>query len=169
MDVDGVLTDGSIYVGPDNVEFKRFTVEDGVGVALARQAQLPLAIISGRYSLATTERAKQLKIDDIYQGQMNKLKPFEELLGKFGLESVEVAYIGDGLIDIPVLERVGLPVTVPNAHPLVKQKAIYVTERTGGNGVVLEVVEWILKQQNRIEDVVAGLRAKIQEDQIDAR
>ncbi|MFC1620113.1 KdsC family phosphatase [Candidatus Neomarinimicrobiota bacterium] len=168
MDVDGVLTDGSIYVGPDNAEFKRFTVEDGVGVALARQAQLPLAIISGRYSQATSERAKQLKIEDIYQGEMNKLKPFEELLGKYGLESAEVAYIGDGLIDIPVLEQVGLPVTVPTAHPLVKQKAVYITERMGGKGVVLEVVEWILKQQNRFEDVIAGLRVKIQEDQIDA-
>ena len=78
--MDGVLTDGSIYVGPDNMEFKRFTVEDGVGAALARQAQLPLAIISGRLSPATTERAKQLKIEDVYQGQMDKLKPFEELL-----------------------------------------------------------------------------------------
>lgn len=168
MDVDGVLTDGSIYVGPDNTEFKRFTVDDGVGVALARQAQLHLAIISGRHSLATAERAKQLKIEDIYQGEMNKLKPLAELLEKYGLEAHEVAYIGDGLIDIPVLEQVGLPVTVPNAHPLAKQEAIYLTERTGGWGVILEVVEWILKQQNRFEEVVAGLRAKIQEDQIDA-
>lgn len=168
LDVDGVLTDGSIYVGPDNMEFKRFTVEDGVGVALARQAQLPLAIISGRLSPATTERAKQLKIEDVYQDQMDKLKPFEELLGKYGLESSEVAYIGDGLIDIPVLEQAGLPITVPNAHPLVKQKAVFITERQGGRGVILEVVEWILKQQNRFEEVVAGLRAKIQENQINA-
>lgn len=168
LDVDGVLTDGSIYVGPDNMEFKRFTVEDGVGVALARQAQLPLAIISGRLSPATTERAKQLKIKDVYQDQLDKLKPFEELLVKYGLESSEVAYVGDGLIDIPVLEQAGLPITVPNAHPLVKQKAIYITERLGGEGVILEVVEWILKQQNRFEEVVAGLRAKIQENQVNA-
>jgi len=163
MDVDGILTDGSIYVGSDNVELKRFTVEDGVGRALARQARLPLALISGRNSEATTARARQMKIEDVYQGCMNKLEPLEMLLDKFGLGEHEVAYIGDGLIDLPVMERVGVPVSVPNAHPLVKNVAVHITERSGGQGVLREVVEWILTQQGRFEEVVTSLRAELHE------
>ena len=163
MDVDGILTDGSIYVGPDGTELKRFTLEDGVGTALARQARLPLALISGRNSEATTARARQMKIEDVYQGCMNKLEPLEMLLDKFGLGEHEVAYIGDGLIDLPVMERVGVPVSVPNAHPLVKNVAVYITERTGGQGVLREVVEWILAHQGRFDEVVAGLRAELHE------
>ena len=161
LDVDGILTDGSIYVGPDDLELKRFTVEDGVGTALARQADLPLALISGRHSEATTARARQLKIEDIYQGCMNKLEPIETLLDKFDLGAHEVAYIGDGLIDLPVMERVGVPVSVPNAHPLVKNAAVYITRRSGGQGVLMEVVEWILTHQGRFDEVVAGLRTGI--------
>ncbi|UCD37119.1 MAG: HAD hydrolase family protein [Fidelibacterota bacterium] len=163
MDVDGVLTDGSIYVGPNDYELKRFTVEDGVGTALARQAQLLLAFISGRDSEATAVRARQLKIDHVYQGYMNKLEALEILLEKLALDAPEVVYIGDGLIDIPVMERVGVPVSVPNAHPLVKKMAVYITECSGGQGVLREVVEWILRQQGRFEEVVAGLRANIHE------
>jgi len=163
LDVDGILTDGSIYIGPDDLELKRFTVEDGVGTALARQARLPLALISGRNSEATTARARQMKIEDVYQGCMNKLEPLEMLLDKFGLGEHEVAYIGDGLIDLPVMERVGVPVSVPNAHPLVKNVAVYITERTGGQGVLREVVEWILAHQGRFDEVVAGLRAALHE------
>lgn len=166
MDVDGILTDGSIYVGPDDLEFKRFTVDDGVGTALARQARIPLALISGRHSVATTERARQLGIEEVYQGYMNKLEPLELLLEKLELDAREVAYIGDGLIDMPVMEKVGVSVSVPNAHPLVKEMAVYITERSGGQGVLMEVVEWILKCQGRFEDVVAGLRAEIHEAQL---
>jgi len=163
MDVDGILTDGSIYVGPDGTELKRFTVEDGAGAALARQARLPLALISGRHSEATAVRARQMKIEDVFQGYMNKLEPFRMLLDKFDLGAHEVTYIGDGLIDLPVMERVGVPVSVPNAHPLVKEAAIYITRRSGGQGVLREVVEWILTQQGRFDEVVASLRAEMHE------
>ncbi len=161
LDVDGILTDGSIYIGPGDLELKRFTLEDGVGRALARQADLPLALISGRHSEATTVRARQLGIEDVYQDCMNKLEPFELLLDKFDLGAHEVAYIGDGLIDLPVMERVGVPVSVPNAHPLVKNVAVYITECVGGQGVLREVVEWILTHQGRFDEVVAGLRTGI--------
>lgn len=161
LDVDGILTDGSIYIGSDNLEMKRFTVEDGAGTALAQQAQLPLALISGRHSEATTSRARQLQIEDVYQGYLNKLEPFELLLDKYNLKASEVAYVGDGLIDLPVLEQVGVPVTVPGAHPLVKQIAVYVTRCSGGQGVLREVVEWILTYQDRFEEVVADLRSML--------
>lgn len=160
-DVDGVLTDGSIYVGPDNYELKRFTVDDGVGVAIARAAGLSLALISGRHSEATTSRAGQLKIEDVYQGYLNKLEPLELLLDKFGLTADEVAYVGDGLVDLPVLERVGVPVSVPNAPPWVRDRAMHVTQRAGGQGVLLEVVEWILTHQGRWDLVLSDMRKQI--------
>ena len=167
LDVDGILTDGSIYVGPNDLEFKRFTVEDGVGAALARQARLPLALVSGRYSEATTVRAQQLRIEDVYQGYMNKLEPFEKLLDRHKISAEEAVYIGDGLIDLPVMELAGVPVSVPNAHPLVKKRAVYITQRSGGQGVLMEVVEWILNLQDRLDTVLTGLRAEIHEAKFD--
>lgn len=163
LDVDGILTDGTIYVGPGDMELKRFTVEDGVGRALARHAGLPVALISGRRSEATTARARQLKIEDVYQGYLNKLQPLEELLKKYSLSSQEVAYVGDGLVDLPVLERVGVPVSVPHAPALVKAAAEHITERDGGEGVLLEVVEWILIHQGRYDEVLADMRLAIHE------
>lgn len=160
-DVDGVLTDGSIYLGADGHEMKRFTVEDGVGVALARQAGFYMALISGRESQATLTRARQLKIDEVYQGYLNKLEPFDLLLKKFSLLPEEVAYIGDGFVDMPVLERCGVPVSVPHAPPRVKDLAIYITTTAGGRGVFSEVVQWILNHQGRLEEVFAAMRTEI--------
>ncbi len=156
-DVDGILTDGSIYIGAGDVELKQFTVQDGAGAALARHAGLPLALISGRESAATTERARQMQIDEVYQGYLDKLTPFKLLLDKMGLDARQVAYIGDGFIDLPVLEQVGVPISVPNALPRVQQVALKITERSGGEGVLLEVVEWILTLQGRLEEVLAAL------------
>ncbi len=163
LDVDGILTDGSIYVGPEDLELKRFTVDDGVGRALARQAQLHVALISGRWSEATSARAQQLQIDDVYQGYLNKLEPLDELLEKYDLSDEEVAYVGDGFVDLPVLERVGVGVSVPHAPAQVRAAADYITKRQGGQGVLLEVAEWVLTHQGRYEEVLAGLRTSIHE------
>ncbi len=160
-DVDGVLTDGSIYVGSNGEELKRFTVEDGVGAALARQAELKIAFISGRSSGATLARARQMQVEEVHQGYLNKLEPFEHLLDKLQLRAEEVAYIGDGFIDMPLLERVGVPVSVPNAAPVVKDLAMYITSCSGGQGVLFEVVQWILTNQGRLEKVMASIRAEI--------
>ncbi len=160
-DVDGVLTDGSIYVGSNGEELKRFTVEDGVGAALARQANLKIAFISGRSSGATLARARQMQVEEVHQGYLNKLEPFEHLLDKLQLQAEEVAYIGDGFIDMPLLERVGVPVSVPNAAAVVKDLALYITSCSGGQGVLFEVVQWILTNQGRLDEVMAGIRAQI--------
>ncbi len=160
-DVDGVLTDGSIFIGADHAEFKKFTVMDGVAVALARAAELPVALISARQSAATTSRAEQMRIEDLYQGNLNKLEPYAELLAKYGLLDEEVAYIGDGYVDMPIMERVGVPISVPEADPLVKDLAVYITGRQGGKGVLLDAVKWILTEQGRFEEVLAILRKRI--------
>ena len=165
LDVDGILTDGSIYVGPDGFELKRFTVLDGVGAALAAQAELPLALISGRHSEATVERARQLKIEHVHLGSWNKVEALEEVLEKLGLPGEEVAFVGDSYIDMPAMELVGLPISVPNGHPLVKELAVHVTESRGGEGVLLEVVEWLLTHQGRWTETLVKLRNKLLEPQ----
>ena len=99
-DVDGVWTDGSIYKGKDNLELKKFSVSDGAAVALIRQAGMKLALISGRYSSATEERAAELKIEDVYNGTINKIPPYETLKERYDLSDDEIAYVGDDIIDI---------------------------------------------------------------------
>jgi len=161
-DVDGVWTDGSIFLNGSGEEFKKFSVLDGAGIAEARMAGLKIALISGRYSKATEARANELKIEDVYNGTLNKLIPYNELKEKFNLHDDEIAFIGDGLIDIPVMEKVGAPIAVSNAYPLVKEIAVYVTETAGGEGAFREAVDWVLKGQRRYEAVLTSLRAHVE-------
>ena len=133
-DIDGVWTDGSIYRGPDNMEFKKFSVFDGVGVAYARAAELKIAIISARYSPATEFRAKELKIDDCYNGGLNKLHAYNDLKKKYSLSDDQIAYLGDDMVDLPVMELVGLPIAVANATPDIIHVAKHTTKVKGGEG-----------------------------------
>ena len=160
-DVDGVLTDGSIYIGSNGEEMKKFSVEDGAGVALARASGLIIALLSGRFSSATDIRAKELKIEDIYNGMLNKIPAYEELKRKYYLEDSEIVYIGDGLIDIPVMEKAGIPVSVKNAHPTAKGTAVYVTDKSGGSGALQETIELVLKAQNQYDDAINKMREKV--------
>ena len=160
-DIDGVWTDGSIYIGTDGMEFKRFTVLDGVGIAVARAAEIKVALISARFSPATEHRAKELRIEDIYNGGLNKIPAFEDLKNKYSLSNNEIAYIGDDLIDIPVMEKVGLPITVPNASPEVKAIAKHITSVAGGNGAFREAVFWIIEQQGRTKQVMQKMKEKV--------
>ena len=145
-DVDGVLTDGTIMKGGGNMELKRFCVQDGTAVAMVKAAGFDLAFISGRYSQATEIRMKELKISDVYNGTLNKLVPYRELKKKYQLKDDEIAYIGDDLIDIPVMEKVGLPAAVQNAYPDVKEKAVFVTKTRGGEGAFREFIDWMLME-----------------------
>ena len=160
-DVDGVLTDGSIYIGAGGEEMKRFSVEDGAGVALAKVAGLKIALLSGRYSPATEIRGKELKIEDIYNGMLNKIPAYEELKQKYNLEDSEIAYIGDGLIDLPVMEKSGVPISVRNAYPPVKKAALYITDKNGGSGALREAVDLILQAKGLYEEAIKRMRKKI--------
>jgi len=153
-DVDGVLTDGKIQISSNNVESKFFNVEDGTGAALAYYAKLPIALISGRYSKCTEIRAKELNVTHCIQDTLNKKKVLDKLLKIYNVKKEQVAYIGDSLVDIPVLTVVGLPIAVSNAHPIVKNMAIYITDKLGGQGVLLEVVEKILIGQNKYKSTL---------------
>ena len=160
-DVDGVLTDGSIYKGTDNMEFKKFSVFDGVGVAYARAMEMKVALISARYSPATEHRAKELGIEDVYNGGLNKLHAYGDLKKKYSLSDEEIAYLGDDMVDIPVMEIVGLPIAVANATPEVMKLAKHVTKVKGGEGAFREAIEWIIYKQGRTEEIYKIMREKV--------
>ena len=163
-DVDGVITDGTVFKGAENLELKRFCVQDGTAVVMAKTAGFLLAFISGRYSQATEIRLNELKISDVYNGTLNKLVPYEKLKQKYKLKDDEIAYIGDDLIDIPVMEKVGLPAAVQNAYPDVKEKAIFVTKTRGGEGAFREFIDWILTELGTYEKCLADLKKKMVND-----
>jgi len=149
MDVDGVLTDGTIVVCADGSEIKNFSVLDGHGIRLWHRAGLKTAIFSGRASGPTRQRAAQLQIEHVFEDCHLKLPAIETFLKQIGLEPSQVAYIGDDLPDLPVMRYVGFGVAVANAVEELKQHADYVTKRAGGNGAVREVIEYLLKRMGR--------------------
>ena len=156
-DVDGVLTDGSIYKAIDpatlaDIEFKKFSIVDGAGIALARLLDLRVAIISGRPSLATDARVKELKIEDVYTGSLNKMTPYEDLKSKYSLNDEDIAFIGDDIIDLNLMENVGAPIAVANAYHLIKDIAIYTTRLPGGQGAFREAIDWLAMCQGRYEE-----------------
>lgn len=149
MDVDGVLTNGKLYHVPDGkggmAEFKGFDSQDGIALQWMQWQGIRTGVISGRESAATAERARQVKMDFVYQGHIEKIPILEEIIAKAAVQPDEVAFIGDDLTDIVVMHRVGFAVAVANARPEVKRAAHYVTERSGGDGAVREAVELILE------------------------
>jgi 3-deoxy-D-manno-octulosonate 8-phosphate phosphatase (KDO 8-P phosphatase) len=163
LDVDGVLTDNAIYLGPvagERVELKRFDIQDGLGLGLLRGSGIQVAWISGRTSEATALRATELRIPTLIQDAgARKLPALTALLEEMGIEWSAVAYVGDDLADLPVLSRVGLPIAVANAVAEVKAAARVVTSRRGGEGAVREVVEALLKARGEWDAALAGYLA----------
>lgn len=151
-DVDGVMSDGLIYMGNQGEELKAFNVRDGYGIRCLITSGIEVAIITGRKAKLLEDRAQTLGITYLYQGQSNKLLAYHELLDKLSLTPEEVAYIGDDLIDWPVMSLVGLSVAVADAHPLLLPKAHYVTRIMGGKGAVRELCDLVLLAQDKLED-----------------
>ena len=149
LDVDGVLTDNGIWIGPvagERVELKRFDIQDGLGLRLLRTAGIPIIWVSGRQSAATAMRAEELQVDEVLQVPgPAKLEALGELRSRRGLGWEDVAYVGDDLADLPVMRRVGLPIAVANAVPEIRAVADCVTTAPGGHGAVREIVEALLK------------------------
>jgi len=154
MDVDGVLTDGTIIVNEDGTETKRFSVLDGHGIRLWKRAGLEVALISGRFSGPTRVRADQLGIEYVFQDCHHKLPVLKDLVEKLGLSPDNVAYIGDDLPDLPAIRYVGFGVAVPNSAEQVREYAHYTTGCAGGNGAVREVIELILRETGRWDDLM---------------
>jgi 3-deoxy-D-manno-octulosonate 8-phosphate phosphatase (KDO 8-P phosphatase) len=158
LDVDGVLTDGGLYVGDDGRTFKRYSILDGAGLVYWKRAGLLTAIISGHASDTVRARFESLGVDEIHVGVKDKLAAFEEILARRGLTARETAAIGDDFMDLPVLRRAGFSAAPPHAHPEVLAAVGYVTKNGGGRGCVREVVERLLVRAGRFDAVVAPYR-----------
>ncbi|MDD5344087.1 MAG: HAD family hydrolase [Smithella sp.] len=155
LDVDGVMTDGSIIMDDEGRESKSFNVLDGHGLKMVQRYGIRVAILTGRQSKVVEYRAKDLGITDVYQGALNKKEVFEKIIGKHKLSADEVAYLGDDIVDIPVLKRVGFSAAVADALDVVKKSVNYVTKNKGGHGAVREVCEMILQAQGKWPEVEA--------------
>ena len=158
LDVDGVLTDNGIWIGPiagQRVELKRFDIQDGLGLVLLRTAGIPVIWLSGRHSDATELRARELKVEEVLQvSGPAKLETMGPVLERRGLAWDEVAYVGDDLADLQVLRRVGLPLAVANAVPDIREVAAVTTTAQGGHGAVREFVDALLKARGLWDDMI---------------
>ena len=155
LDVDGVMTDGRIIMDNEGKEIKNFNVRDGHGLKLLQRYGIKVAILTGRESKVVEHRAKDLDIKDVYQKVFNKKDVFEKIMKNHKLSPDEAAFIGDDIVDIPVLRRVGFSVAVADAADVVKKSVDYVARNSGGRGAVREICEMILKAQGKWPEIAA--------------
>lgn len=155
FDVDGVMTDGRLWYGPAGEQLKAFHVADGLGIKLLGRAGIATAILSARKSRALARRARELGIEHLVMGAEEKGEAFEKLLGSVGVGAEATGYMGDDLVDLPVLRRCGFACAPSNAQPLVRENAHYVSHARGGEGAVREVCEFVLRAQGRLVDAHA--------------
>ncbi|MBU2568470.1 MAG: 3-deoxy-manno-octulosonate-8-phosphatase KdsC [Gammaproteobacteria bacterium] len=154
LDVDGVLTDGRLFFDNQGVEYKCFHARDGHGIKLLRQTGVEVAVISGRKSNSVALRMKNLGITHVYQGYENKITAFEELVQALAIDPAEAAHVGDDLLDLPIMSRVGLAIAVEDANFAVKQRAHWCTTLPGGQGAVREVCDLIMQAQGTFAAVL---------------
>jgi 3-deoxy-D-manno-octulosonate 8-phosphate phosphatase (KDO 8-P phosphatase) len=150
LDVDGVLTNGTIILDGHGNELKAFHVRDGHGIKLAQRAGIVIGIITGRKSEVVNIRARELGIEEVYQGAHRKIEIYESLLVKFGVHDDEVAYVGDDIVDVDIFKRAGLAVAVADADPAVRPYVDMITKTDGGRGAVREFINLLLKSQGKL-------------------
>lgn len=155
LDVDGVLTDGRIIYDNQGNELKAFDVKDGHGLKMLQRAGIAVGIITGRKSQVVANRAAELGIDILYQGALSKLEPYREILAHHKLAEEQIAYVGDDVVDLPILRRVGFSATVADAVPEVLPRVDYVASRPGGRGAVREICDMLIKASGRWEELTA--------------
>ena len=151
FDVDGVLTDGSLFIDADGRELKAFHSRDGHGMKLLQASGVDIGVITGRTSEVVEHRMRSLGIEHVYQGQQEKLPAFLDLVDKLGLDPEQIAYVGDDVVDLPIMRRVGLAIAVQDAHALVCQYAHWQTMLPGGHGAAREVCELIMAAQGSLD------------------
>ena len=154
FDVDGVLTNGGLILGENGDEYKVFHSRDGLGLVMLRESGCHIAVISGRSSSIVSERMTALGIEYVYQGQNDKGKALKDLLDKLGIEAKATAYVGDDLIDLPAMRRVGLAIAVADAHTLVIENAHWVSKEKGGRGAAREVCELIMYARGSLDSQI---------------
>ena len=154
FDVDGVLTDGSLFIGDDGQEYKAFNSRDGHGMKMLQESGVAIAIITGRSSQVVEHRIRDLGIEHVYQGQRDKRQAFAALMEKLDLRTEQVAYVGDDVVDLPGMVQVGLAIAVQDAHPFVLRHAHWQTPNGGGRGAARDVCELILEAQGKLDDML---------------
>ena len=154
FDVDGVLTDGSLYLGDDGQEYKAFNSLDGHGMKMLQDTGVQIGIITGRSSEVVRIRMKSLGITHVYQGRREKLPAYQDLKQKLELEDEQIAYVGDDVVDLPVMTRVGLAIAVQDAHTFTKQHAHWITPTAGGHGAARDVCELLMSAQGKLQDML---------------
>lgn len=147
FDVDGVLTDGGLYFTDDGREMKKFNVKDGLGISLLIKYGIEVAVITGRNSVIVADRMRSLGVNHVYQGRLNKLETYENLKAALHIDDQQVAFVGDDVIDIPIMDKCGLPVAVADAHDAVIDKACWVLGKKGGDGAARQVCDVLLSSQ----------------------
>jgi len=160
FDVDGVLTDGSLFMDSEGSEYKAFNSRDGHGIKMLQESGVDVGIITGRTSGVVEHRVKDLGIKYLYQGQKNKLPAYEALIKQLGLANDEVAYVGDDVVDLPVMLQVGLAVAVADAHALVKEHAHWQTGSRGGRGAGRDICEFVMRAQGTLDGMMAPYLCK---------
>lgn len=156
FDVDGVLTDGSLFFGDDGQEYKTFNARDGHGIKMLQASGVAVAVLSGRRSAAVQRRMAGLGVEHVQQGLDAKAPAFNALLGRLGLTPAQAAYVGDDVIDLPPMRRAGLAIAVADAHHLVKRHAHWQTPSAGGRGAARDVCELIMEAQGTLEGALRG-------------
>ncbi len=159
FDVDGVLTDGSLFLGDDGQEYKAFNSKDGHGMKMLQASGIGIAIITGRTSEVVRIRMRSLGIEHVFQGVENKAEAYEQLKAMLGLEDAQIAYVGDDVVDLPVMTRVGLAICVADGHQLVSQHAHWTTGHAGGRGAAREVCELLMDAHGTLQPALEGYLA----------
>ena len=154
FDVDGVLTDGRLYLSDTGQESKAFHSRDGHGMKMLGRSGVVMAAITGRSSNIVTLRMQELGIKHVFQGQQDKLPVYERLIAELDIDSTQVAYVGDDVVDLPVMRRVGLSIAVNDAHQLVKRYAHWLTPNNGGQGAARDVCELILRGRGELDEIL---------------
>jgi 3-deoxy-D-manno-octulosonate 8-phosphate phosphatase (KDO 8-P phosphatase) len=154
LDVDGVLTDGSLFLGDAGEQYKAFNSRDGHGIRMAQDGGLQVAVLTGRSSGVVAHRMRDLGVRHIVQGRRDKGLALEELLARTGVTPEQAAFMGDDVVDLPAMRRVGLGIAVADAHPLVVERSDWQTRAPGGRGAVREVCEDLLRAQQRLDEVL---------------
>jgi 3-deoxy-D-manno-octulosonate 8-phosphate phosphatase (KDO 8-P phosphatase) len=154
FDVDGVLTDGGLILGDDGLEYKSFNTKDGLGMKMLQSSGVEIAIITARSSRVVSMRMESLGIKHLYQGQKKKLPALEKLQKELDLKSSEIAYVGDDVVDLPIMRRIGLAIAVQDAHWMVKQHSHWQTDSRGGRGAAREACELIMRAQGTLEPML---------------
>lgn len=156
FDVDGVLTDGSLFIGDDGQEYKAFNSRDGHGLKMLQHHGVAVAIITGRTSEVVKHRVKDLGIEHVYQGQLDKMVAFDHLIEKLNIDTDNIAYVGDDVVDLPVMVKVGLAIAVQDAHAAVKNHSHWITPSNGGRGAARDICEMIMQAQGTWEAELAS-------------